>query len=101
MKMNKQSEAFDVAGELACCLSREPVPMALLIEDLGLKGQAELRGLLDAVRELGVRLRTRRMLKGEGIGVEVVGEDWPRLRAAAAEYWRRVWFDATVERRAA
>jgi len=90
MDMNRDHKSFDLAMELACCLTASFVPLELLRLDLGLATIADVRELLDELRGRGYRLANGYLPGAEGVAVGVAAVSEEKLGLACRAYWRAV-----------
>jgi hypothetical protein len=83
------------AMELLTYLSPTPVPLATLVDDMGLETQASLRPLIDGLRADGFQVATGRWesagmensVAAPGTFIWIDKHGWARARAAAEKWW--------------
>lgn len=79
----------DLGSEILCSLSLVPIPVSLLIDDLGLGCHADAK---DEFAKLELRFGIRLLqttIPGQGRSVAIKPESLKRAQEAAKEYWER------------
>lgn len=89
MHLNRKSPKFSIASELLCMLSRQPLPIRELADDLGLSSQREVRAAADILTRRGFDIETG---YAAGMGhVMRLRHGWDTARTIADEYWESLY----------
>lgn len=83
---------YDVDMEVLCMIPRAPRSAILksIVKDLGLESQKSLRIILRRL-ELRYGVRVANDKTGQGRTTQMPADRWQAARAAAEEYWQRVY----------
>lgn len=82
---------YDIAMELLCTLSMHEHPVDLLVNDMGLQNQQEIRGLAANLvgRKFKVEINRNEQLKCNTISIHPSG--FAVAQSKGQEYWDRVY----------
>lgn len=86
---DKSHPGYSETMEALCLLSKTPMPMSQVVEELGLRDQDCLIDTLAKLQRVGVNTKVQN-IRGDGRCVAITEVSWPKARKLGIEYLKAV-----------